>query len=526
MREAPGRGRRWTLALLLTAAFVATYPVYPLYHANQHTYFLHGLADAGYGHLADDWLAGTADPFPVFSALVRATAGVWEGLFHLHYVAILSLYFWVVVELAAGARGLKRWGEGYLVLAFLVMSLHSGVADYVGWHLTGGDPLSTLESGVAEQYLLGPVLQPSVFGVFLLLGILLHVRGRSRWAVVALGVAATVHPGYLLVAALLTAAFMLDLGLRGEGWRKPVSVGALALAVVLPIVVWTWIRFRPESPSTGTAARRILVHERLPHHALPVEWLDLGAVVGVGVVVGAVVVTRARPLGRVIATVLGGAVVLTLAQVATSSDRLALLFPWRASAALVPLSSAILLAFVVERVARRRAAREEGVRRGMAVGMGSLCVLAVVAGVLLLEVRVRWRWPPPKPALTAFVREHAEAGDLYLVPEDFPDFRLETGTPILVDWKSHPYRDVEVLEWWDRLTTARRFYAAEPAARCPLLEELQDEGVTHVVLPEGEALDCPGADRVYDGAHFAVVLLAGEGEGVRPAGEAGSRSGA
>ena len=37
-------------------------------------------------------------------------------------------------------------------------------------------------------------------------------------------------------------------------------------------------------------------------------------------------------------------------------------------------------------------------------------------------------------------------------------FRLYTGKPIFVDHKSHPYKDVEVVEWKRRIDSQRKFY--------------------------------------------------------------------
>ncbi len=85
-----------------------------------------------------------------------------------------------------------------------------------------------------------------------------------------------------------------------------------------------------------------------------------------------------------------------------------------------------------------------------------------------------------------FVRANGTPGDLYLIPVRVPDlaratrgslssdfkplpdkrrdqkiipidlqrFRLYTGVPIYVDFKSIPYKDTDVLEWHDRLRFA------------------------------------------------------------------------
>ena len=67
---------------------MTNYTQTPLYASNQNTYFLHGLAGAGRGLLRADWLANTADPFPLFTLLVCATARfAHEWCFHAFHAA-------------------------------------------------------------------------------------------------------------------------------------------------------------------------------------------------------------------------------------------------------------------------------------------------------------------------------------------------------------------------------------------------------------------------------------------------------
>src|SRR5215212_9886161 len=92
------------LALAGAALFAATYCQAPLYYSNQNQYFLHGLARAGEGTLAEDWLAKTKDPTPAFSTLVEWTARLLpRPTFHVYYAVLQGIYagslfllFWVV----------------------------------------------------------------------------------------------------------------------------------------------------------------------------------------------------------------------------------------------------------------------------------------------------------------------------------------------------------------------------------------------------------------------------------------------
>jgi hypothetical protein len=48
--------------------------------------------------------------------------------------------------------------------------------------------------------------------------------------------------------------------------------------------------------------------------------------------------------------------------------------------------------------------------------------------------------------------------DLYLIPLDFEQFRIKSGRPIFVDWKSNPYKDIEVIEWKRRIDVAKQAF--------------------------------------------------------------------
>src|SRR5262245_33412603 len=72
----------------------------PLYYSNQNQYFLHGLATAEHGFLAEDWLAGTRDPTPFFSLLVSLTHRFLPAAtFHLYYALLLGVYLFSLLGL-------------------------------------------------------------------------------------------------------------------------------------------------------------------------------------------------------------------------------------------------------------------------------------------------------------------------------------------------------------------------------------------------------------------------------------------
>ena len=110
-----------------------------------------------------------------------------------------------------------------------------------------------------------------------------------------------------------------------------------------------------------------------------------------------------------------------------------------------------------------------------------------------------------------YVTAHKSPDDTYLVPTKMEDFRLITGAPIFIDFKSVPYRDTDVLEWFERVRMAGWFYRGRVEdVNCDLLHRFRDEyTVTHVVLDEDLlGLSCPGlGEEMFRDEHYAVFRI-------------------
>jgi hypothetical protein len=85
---------------------------------------------------------------------------------------------------------------------------------------------------------------------------------------------------------------------------------------------------------------------------------------------------------------------------------------------------------------------------------------------------------------TRFIESTYRPGNLYLIPTDMESFRLAAKIPIFVDFKSHPYKSTEVIEWFKRVEIAKNFYAScgDTAYRSILQSMSNEYGITHVVL--------------------------------------------
>jgi hypothetical protein len=536
----PARVARTALAFLAwTVVFGLAYTQAPLYYSNQTQYFLHGLAHSGaFPDLGHDWLANTADPTPVFSTFVEWTYRLLpEEVFYVCYLLLQGVYFWSLLglfEFLAGSwtNRTARW-----CFAALVVAAHAALLRLASARWLGVDYPWFLQVGVAGQYVLGFGLQPSVAGVFLIVSIVAALRGQMFAAATWACLGAVLHGTYLLGAALLVIAYM-GLRWREAGWLPALLLGAWALLCVLPVVVYNAVCFAPSSAAAFAEAQRLLAHVRIPHHAEPQKWCDTVALLQVAWMGVALWLVRGTRLFPIFLTVASGSVLLTLVQLATNSDTLALLFPWRTSAFLMPIATAVILAKLV--LGLRPWLDRRGVQQSNVLRAGCVTVIGIMAVSGAAIMAFGWGYATNTDELPMLdsVRATRQDGDVYLVPVSLPKlgagkrgvtstnftpaprsdkdknlipidlqrFRLYTGAAIFVDFKSIPYQDVEVLEWYRRMVWTQEFYAA-PHWNRRWLGAATAEGITHIVAPRTRAAESGRLELVSEDAFYRVYRI-------------------
>ncbi len=487
--------------------FAVLYAQSPLYTSNQHQYFLHGLARAGYGYLDQDWLANTRDPTPVFSLLVWLTYSLvhadWP--FYLWYALLMGVYLGSIHCLVNDLFLLRRSPTRSLAFLACFFLSHSAALRFVFSRLLGHQATFLLEGGLAGQRLLGQVFQPSTFGVFLVLSLCLFMRGKTYLAVLPLAVAVYFHPTYLLSGAMLTGAYLVLLYRKEKSIRVPLRFGLLTLVAVLPVVIYVFWAFGSAEDSVTRHAQEILVHVRIPTHAVVSAWFDWSAGIQIAWIVLAAALVRRTRLFPIYLILSLEAALLTGVQALTGHLALALLFPWRISAILVPLSTALIGGWLVNRplpYSERFACLPRLGRAGALVLILSL--MAIGAARFSLE-RQRQQADPARPLLE-YVADNKARNDLYLTPLSMEEFRLATGAPILADFKAIPYQPDEVIEWYRRVRLIDWFYHTQN--QCDFLPDLQAEGVTHVVLPAKRfQWACPSFSVLYQDDSFALYQV-------------------
>jgi len=515
------------LWLLATAIFSVAYTQSPLYEGNQNTKFLHGLAQAGQDYLQEDWLANTIDPLPVFSFLVYLTALVNEKLFYLQYALLFGVYIIAIMGILSVLHK-DRWTLTKQVAFFtLFLIVHARWTIFRVERMHGIN-LEFLQNGLAGQYLLGIEYQNSAFGVFVLLSIFVFLKKKYVLAALFLGVATLFHSAYLFSAALITIAYLLLIlwdNLKAsqalenpslqniiQAARQPFFLGLFTLLLVLPVIWHNQVILSSTTPETQVQALQILVHERIPHHALVSSFWDSAHNIQVGIIVlGLIFAFRSRLFPIMLSLAIGG-LLLSLVQVLTGSDSLALMAPWRVSVLLVPLSVSVIIGALVSGLINLLRMNKPAFLLVFIPLALYVVFIDVRGGMSIQDTYGSGRRERRLVEMMEAVKTNKQPGEVYMIPPTdayFNDFRLFTGAPTFINWKSHPYKDVDILEWYERVERAESFYRSSGIEKCELLRALVDDyKITHVVFKSKETpLACDFATESLRIENFVIYTI-------------------
>lgn len=493
--------------LLLTLIFAVSYTQAPLYFSSptHNQYFLHGLLRAGAGFLKNDWLAHTTDPTPVFSFLVSLTSNYLdERFFYLYYTLLSGIYIYSLVGIGTLLFSFQNSKPRQLILFTVITGMHAPLFAEISRRFVGYD-LGQLYTPVANHNLLGPYLQPSTFGVLLILSIYLFLLQRSLLATLSATFAASIHPSYLLCAATLAFSYMA-VAIKGqEGAQRAIRIALWTLLTALPILLYSYIAFEPTSIELMRKSHDILVNFRIPHHARPADWMNAFVYVKLAIVGIAIYLVRKTALAAILLTSLLVAATLTIVQMVTGSSSLALVFPWRLSLFLAPISVSIIVAFCISYAYKRVPEISRYERLLMLLALGILCFV-VLSGAL--RMRSSFANVASGPMLE-FVKRTTSPADIFIIPTDIDGFRLYARAAIVVDFESIPYKDVEVIEWYERVQSINLLYESQSNRHCEVLRSLSERyKVSHIVVrTHPKRQFCKSMDMLHEDNEYSVYLL-------------------
>jgi len=493
--------------LIIAFVFGIAYGQRPLYYDNQTTKFLHGLAQAGYGFLANDWLANTIDPLPVFTFLVKITYSYLnEYAFYFYYIIIFGIYIYSITGIVSFLFDINNNKHKYLTFFAIIIFLHCINVEIKFLDL---DTALDIHYGVAEQYVLGPYFQPSNFGVFIIFSIYRFLHRNYFLAVACLALAASFHPTYLMSAVIICLAYGIIIYKNEANILKILSVEAIAGVLLLPVFSYMYFQFRPTAAALWAKSQYIIVQLRIPHHSIPQIFLSTpSAYLQIALLVLALYLIRSTKVFAVLFIPFLIIATLTVVQIFYPNNTIAFIAPWRLSAVLVPIATSIIVAWLVDYLFERRIQA----KHKKSIVAASLATISMVFLVGLSNQIQMFAAQDRSIPMLNYVKETTQQGDLYLVPnknKELRKFRLYTGAPILINFKSHPYKDVEVLEWYRRNLAAQAFYESPSDRQCDALQQIAADYQINKVVTESSnfSANCSFLAQLYRDDRYGVYQL-------------------
>jgi hypothetical protein len=285
-------------------------------------------------------------------------------------------------------------------------------------------------------------------------------------------------------------------GLRQAAGTAVYGIPALIAAVYAALV------FGPEAPLGAD----LLALERMPWHASVTYWFGWEDCYRLGILLLALILLRGSPLFDTFAIALSVCIAGIAIQAMSQSSQLGLLFPWRVSVILVPLAHTILAYKFSYFLSGYLSPR---MKPALYFAIVSIPVATYACRGLIVP-----KPPAPAQALWRTVENQPRGQFLYMVPPEMKEFRLETGKPVYVDFKSHPYLGSDVVRWQQRLRFAQTFYSTPFS--CSATTQLTTLQVTHIVAPaEWATTPCGDVTEVYRDAHYVLLALLRNDSGER-----------
>jgi hypothetical protein len=180
-------------------------------------------------------------------------------------------------------------------------------------------------------------------------------------------------------------------------------------------------------------------------------------------------------------------ILLSIIQFFLDLDSLALIFPWRSSVFLVPISSMIIVSFFITLF-------KLDFRNKKLILVLTLLIVSLfffIKSFFLKNLNSEFK---NNIILSNQIKKHYSSINSILAPIDMESLRLNTGLPIFINRKHHPFKLDEVVIWNSRLNLAKNFYTAKNfnEQKIALNKIYEIEDISHILFKSDQLYpDCP-----------------------------------
>ena len=245
--------------------------------------------------------------------------------------------------------------------------------------------------------------------------------------------------------------------LRKSNFRYACILAIVGIVALLPHVIYL---LSINSGLTESAlGYDILAYEREPHHA-DSNSFNLKDIINSLIIVFGIIFCRSKSLRTIL--VVGSLFLFSsfiLSEIISSSI-LSLMYPWRISIVLVPISFCIVLVTLFEFVTSKSIYIQKilGQKKYVNIIFFGLFLIFFLGGIKINENY--WHIKNDN-GLTKFLKEKKMYETPILIPIKMEHIRLNAQVPIFIDWKSAPKTGAEIIEWKRRIDLANKFYNSQ-----------------------------------------------------------------
>ena len=429
-----------SILICFSLLFIISTGALPLFEGN-HSHLLRSIAYFEGSKLSNDWLANQTDPVPVFtfinSFLIKIFSSNITYLLHaiLGLILIISCFF-----ICKNYLNKKNSITIFLVWFFIF---------FIIFHE------KTFFSGVAGQSIYNKTYQPSTYGVLLILSLCLFIYDKLILSIIIASLSAIIHPTYLIHSIFLISGYCIYF-LYFKNYRNLLISMLIALIFLTPLLLYLLLNFISLDPNISILGQEIMAVQRIPHHAKITYWFSYKDIQSLIIITSALfLVYKEKNIFIPLIVVCTLSLIFTLIHYLTDSNFLGLLFPWRSSVYLNPISILIILSIVLNKLNQKYSLTIENYSKVISLICMLFILLLTIPGVK--EIYSLNEFKKKKFSLAIKLSKEKNINRL-LIPINQNHIRMNSGIPIFIDWKSTPYKNEEIIDWYERINLAKNFY--------------------------------------------------------------------
>jgi len=460
--------QKYIFLSLLFALSVGQFTFFEENHVN----LLRSLANNDYLKLSEDWLAKQIDHTPLFTFIstyiIKYTSLLGLNILHAVLSLIFSISIFYICKISFSNYDLKKITFFWFLILLLLFKE------------------KTFVYGVAGQYILNPAYQPSTFGVLIISSLAFFAHRKETLAIILLILSASIHPTYIIQAFFLICGYLIYL-LIYKDYKIFFIISFLSLILITPIILYLFTNFYISDYQINLEAQSIMVEKRIPHHAMARSWFSYKDLQILLVIILSLWLTyKEKRLFIPLSFVVLITVILTTIQYFTSNNFLGLLFPWRSSVYIVPICSMIVLTKLLIIIDNKYLTSHSKLNLYSTPLAFFLIISLSMNGIFeSYKTSKNYKTNYPIPNL---IKKYEKDITRILIPAKLKEIRLNTGLPIFVDWKSTPFKNDAVIEWYERIKLSNSFFNTSnfEDQKKLIIQINNKEKISHILIKDND----------------------------------------